>query len=560
MALGSAHLLDYPWFRSDSGIYSLHFLMVFPSLSQYVYQNEESQKTEDASKQIPNSRDTQILRSEIYRLIMQKPRILMVNLGLPPESLGGTEYYTLNLSKSLVSAGHSVGVFCALSDLAQKRYTLSHSMVEGVDVFKVSNSYLQVRQFKDFFIDEVIDEVFLSVIEKFQPDLIHFHHLAYLSGNLPEIADTLDIPSLMTLHDYWYMCFRSRLLRPGNQICSGPAAGLHCASCDDGVAPHPTKVPKHPNLLQFLHSPQIKKVVEKGIQIVPQEQIATMRAMISGSNGAEEANIIEPTAELIDDHIFRSNYFKRQLEYPKVVLSPSLHLKQRYEFAGFRQIDYLPLGFEPVSPLAPLPFNGILKLSYIGSIEPHKGLRELIRELSLLDLQQMKIELNVHGHAKDPIYDGQVKKLAAALPEGSIQFHGAYKSDRDLAGILENCHFAVFPSIWEENHPLVVREALLHGRPVISTNLGGAPEVITHFHNGILYNPFNQGELAQLLPRIANPTEINNLHQGAVQTEIETMQDHINKLTRLYLSILEEKTGVNGIQHIPPHQASLLEV
>ena len=472
---------------------------------------------------------------------MKAFRILMVNLGLPPESRGGTEYYTQNLSRSLSDKGHKLGIFCALGDLAHKNYSVRKTSQNDISVYRISTSHLFAKKFADFFIDHRVNQEFSKVIRDFKPDVIHFHHLAYLSANLPEIAHKLGIPSIMTLHDYWYICYRSRLLRPNNQICPGPDKGKHCANCDDGVAPNPTKIAKHPNLLRLLHSPSIKKLVDQSLQIIPHDQISQVKGFITGSGSSKAANFIEPDQETIQNHKFRFDTFAKQLVFPRLLLSPSVHLKKRYEKAGIENIKLLPLGFEKYASIPPIAFNGTLKLTFLGSLEMHKGVRELIAELYLLKNTNVKVTLNVYGHPKDPIYAALLKKSVEESDTIKIIFHGSYESDKDLSQVLKDCHFVVFPSIWEENYPLVIREALLHGRPVIASNLGGASECIRHYENGFLYNPLVAGELKELLLSLNHSKVIEKLQRGACNSIIEPMTDHVNKVLRLYQDVVKKE-------------------
>lgn len=70
---------------------------------------------------------------------------------------------------------------------------------------------------------------------------------------------------------------------------------------------------------------------------------------------------------------------------------------------------------------------------------------------------------------------GAVERAAAASP--GIEYRGLL--DRNA---LDECYrqarFVVVPSVWAEPFPLVVVEALSHGRPVLVTRVGGLPEVV----------------------------------------------------------------------------------
>lgn len=454
-----------------------------------------------------------------------------MNIGFIPESLGGTEFYTYNLAQELHKQGKKVTVLAAVDDLSLKRYSLSTSTINGIHIYKIANSHLYARTFKDFFINEKIDQIFKELVAQTQPDLIHFQHLALLSGNLPKVAHELHIPSVFTLHDYWMICHRSRLLRPGCGICSGPSGGANCATCDDGVTPNPIAVPKFPNAVQFLNKPSIKKTVTRALEIVPQKQIVHVRSKLFGTNPIT----IEPDAQTKDNSQFRHDFLKRQLTYPQVIISPSHHLKGRFEDEGLENIQVVPLGFRPITPLKPLPFKNKLKITFLGSLERHKGITHVLNELLEFEHPSHKLEINIYGYAKDPIYTAEAKKLAQQFSAGNVCIHGSYRSDRDLEQIFANSHLVIFPSIWEENHPLVLREAILYGRPVIASNLGGVSEIIKHRKNGLLFNPHTHGDFVNQLTQVLDQPELlNTITTGAVNTPVETLVQHAVSLSAIY--------------------------
>jgi len=194
----------------------------------------------------------------------------------------------------------------------------------------------------------------------------------------------------------------------------------------------------------------------------------------------------------------------------------------------------LPLGYYQTDTVERVPFNGQLKVVFIGTIEPHKGVLVALKEL--LALQKLdRIKINIHGRIRDPLYYSEIKRLARQFPPAVIEFHGEFRSDRDLRGIFSQNHVMLFPSIWEENAPLVVREALLHGIPVIGSKLGGVPEVIDDGVNGFLFDPFSQGDLLRIIEVILNkPGLLEKISDGARNTQIESMESHTLKICEIY--------------------------
>jgi glycosyltransferase involved in cell wall biosynthesis len=141
----------------------------------------------------------------------------------------------------------------------------------------------------------------------------------------------------------------------------------------------------------------------------------------------------------------------------------------------------------------------------------------------------------------DTVYQSKLETLAKEYPDVDIVFKGPYKGNNALREILADAHLVVFPSIWEENHPLVVREALLYGIPVLSSSLGGAPEAIEDGINGFVFNPYKEGDLAAKINLILRePATLEKITEGARNTRIESMDDHIKKIIKIYHDAMEK--------------------
>ncbi len=490
--------------------------------------------------------------------LAQPLKIVMVNIGFLPHSVGGTEVYTYNLAKELIGLGHNVTVFTARNDLSFSQYEIIEETYEGIPVFSVVNSPFFSRSYLDYFINSQIDQIFEGFLQAEKPDLVHFQHMAYLSGNLHEIAHNCGIPSVSTIHDYWYLCFRSQLIRPDGTICSGPRSGFNCSTCDNGVAPNPTAVPRYPELVQFINTPSIKDRIEKVLSYMPTEMINVARSVLFKSLNGGKNVLSNPSLETLLQNQLRVAHFKRQFDFPSLIISPSHHLKNRYEKEGYQNIEVLPLGFHPVTHVTPKPFEGTLQLAFIGNLARHKGLHIVLQELLPLAEAGANFKINIYGHTDDSVYLNHIKALANQFPADYLVFHGRYNADKDLRNIFSNTHFALFPSTWEENHPLVIREALLHGIPVIASNLGGTGEVINHGKNGYLFDPLTKNDLQQTIQQIlAEPEQIEKLTAGAMSTEIESMQAHVSKIASAYQQIIQADLPMaNGSSDFDRHLLS----
>jgi glycosyltransferase involved in cell wall biosynthesis len=466
----------------------------------------------------------------------------MVVLCFLPESVGGSELYTYHLSRELASRGHEVVVVAGIQDMAIDRYTVIDTTFEGLRVVKIANSNYYARSFRDFFIDETIDGLFREILLRERPDVVHFQHLPFLSGNLPGVAHELGIPSLFTIHDYWYMCFRSQLIRPGLGPCPGPDGGRYCASCHDAVMPNPSVEPRFGLLARAIRSRGVAKLNPR--RWLSPQIIRRLKAVLYKPPVSEDQAASPEHGDAVREHVFRLEFFRQALGFPRFVLSPSRHLKQRYEEAGFREILHVPLGFYPADEVPRPPFEGTLKIAYLGNIVPFKGAHVILREVLRLP-DPARAEVHIYGRPVNEAYHEEVTRLALELPEGSVVLHGGYRSDKELQEILSTVHLVVFPSLWEENYPLVVRETLLHGVPVVGSTLGGVPEAIEDGVNGFLFDPYREGDLAEKLERLLEtPLLLDAITEGARRSAIETMEHHVERVVGLYDDALRQGTAL----------------
>src|SRR5262249_29038323 len=157
-------------------------------------------------------------------------RIVQVVQGMPPESLGGTETYIAHLSRALALRGHEVRVFSRISDPTQVEYAVDAVARDGITITRVNNTFNQLKSFAQSYVNAEIARRFGAFLDSCVPDVVHFHHLMYLSTSCIQEATKRGIPVVMTLHDYWLICQRGRFLKPDLSQCSGQT-DEGCAGC-----------------------------------------------------------------------------------------------------------------------------------------------------------------------------------------------------------------------------------------------------------------------------------------------------------------------------------------
>ena len=79
--------------------------------------------------------------------------------------------------------------------------------------------------------------------------------------------------------------------------------------------------------------------------------------------------------------------------------------------------------------------------------------------------------------------------------ENSVQFHGFQP---DIVRYLNTADVLIMPSR-TEGMPMALIEAAATGLPIIASNVGGIPEIVTHSFNGLLVQPDDPHELKQAI-------------------------------------------------------------
>lgn len=146
---------------------------------------------------------------------------------------------------------------------------------------------------------------------------------------------------------------------------------------------------------------------------------------------------------------------------------------------------------------AGLPANYFL---YVGRIAPEKNLEQLIRAFGTYRALGGDWSLVLAGTGPD--LDARRRQAADSDFSTYIQFAGM-KSTAELIAYYSFASAFVLPSS-REPWGLVVNEAMAAGLPVIVSRVCGcADDLVEHGGNGFLFDPREEGELADMLCRMS---------------------------------------------------------
>lgn len=170
---------------------------------------------------------------------------------------------------------------------------------------------------------------------------------------------------------------------------------------------------------------------------------------------------------------------------------------------------------------------------YGGSLNPHKGVHLIIEAVKKIHLNQMKVKIFGSG---DPLYTEGLRNLAGS--DSRIEFCGVY-AENDIQEIYQQVDVAIVPSVWYENYPLSLHEALASGIPALVSNVGGMAEKIKDGHNGYTFRLGDADDLAdKMLRLVMHPSLLNHFKANLSKFMIPTIEQEIYAYERIYNSVV----------------------
>lgn len=140
----------------------------------------------------------------------------------------------------------------------------------------------------------------------------------------------------------------------------------------------------------------------------------------------------------------------------------------------------------------------------VGRLIPKKGFGDLIRACSLLaeSGSSFRCEIIGEGSLKDELR-ARIERLDL---EGCVMLSGA-KPQPQIRQRLSAANVFVLPSVIDpdggmDNLPTVIMEAMATGLPVVSTNLGGIPEMVVEHETGFLVRPGDVESMADAIQKV----------------------------------------------------------
>jgi glycosyltransferase involved in cell wall biosynthesis len=176
-------------------------------------------------------------------------------------------------------------------------------------------------------------------------------------------------------------------------------------------------------------------------------------------------------------------------------------------------------------------------------LHPEKGYEYLFQAMTKLKQRfNGKIKLLVAGAGPLlPHYQEMVRSLGC---DDVVTFLGFRK---DLPELMAAADLFVLPSV-AEAFGLVLAEALYLGTPVVSTQVGGIPEIVEDGMDGVLVPPANEQALADSIADLLNDSARRKQMAGVGRDKV-VAKFRFEEMVRSYEAIYRQLDG-NGLEEV----------
>lgn len=278
-------------------------------------------------------------------------------------------------------------------------------------------------------------------IKTFHPDIIHVHNFfPVASPAVFHVAGRKKIPVVATIHNYRLICPGAILYREGKT----------CERCVNAFFPWQ-------GVLSSCYRNSMIQSFISGAMVAYHKFTGTWKNKVSA-------------------YIMLTNFAKNKFIDSSLGLSEE-QLKIKPNFVPDKGYDYQKDNF----------------FLFIGRLSPEKGIMTMLNSFA------------ESGETLKIIGDGIMRDQVDAYADKYSNIH--YEGFRDNVFIMQNLKKAralIFPSLWYEGFPITILEAFSAATPVIASDLGSMPEIVSDNLNGLIFKRGDKADLSLKVKRIVN--------------------------------------------------------
>ena len=317
-------------------------------------------------------------------------------------------------------------------------------------------------------------------IKEINPDIIHLHNNYAYSNSVLLALRKFDIPVIHHVHDWGLIC------------------------------------------------PTSWSVYKKNLQVCKSVEGIQLKCLTSGC---------------LPFHHWILTYFRNKMrinlerETVDLFISPSIKLRDYLKEHNLTPAIWLPHFIEFEDLKVKIPKQNIIL--YVGVLSVNKGVEYLIKAFPLIKESVKDAKLYIVGDGPER---NKLEQLSKEL-NVDVKFFGKIPHDKVIEAYAK-AKVLIMPSIWMENSPFVLYEAMSAGKPIVASNRGGIVDLVRDGVNGFIVEPANPEEIANKAIELLRDKELLKQYslksQKIIQEEFTT-EKHLKYLNNIYKDLLSKR-------------------
>ena len=219
---------------------------------------------------------------------------------------------------------------------------------------------------------------------------------------------------------------------------------------------------------------------------------------------------------------------------------------------GLREVCKVTRPIVVRGPLLPDPFqtgrekefsvhsDGKFTITTVARLYVTKGLTYLLDAAAIVKKTHPQVEFKVYGEGEQR--NELLAKAESLGLDGKNIFMGAFTSREELTRIMAGTDIFLLSSILE-GQPLAIVEAMAYGCPIVTTNVGGIPELIEDGVNGLLCNPTDSLCLAKKIQLLIDTPTLRKQLGQAARDSYKKSPFEANAVASFFTSVYSEVLG-----------------
>ncbi|MDQ2090271.1 glycosyltransferase [Marimonas arenosa] len=345
---------------------------------------------------------------------MSDIHILVANVFFAPYSYGGATVVAEQVARELVrQTSARVSVVSMVQDDSLVPYKPIKSQTGGIVNYIINVP--RHRSYAELYDNPQVTQIVARLMDFLDPDLLHAHCIQDMGAGIFSAAKARDIPVILSVHDFWWLCDRQFMIKPDQSYCGQDPIRIEaCRGCVDDFSAARTR--RDYLLAQAAHIDLVTYPSRFALELSENSGFAPGKGVV-WENGVRLPG---------------PGFFEAQ--------------------AARRARD------------------GTLSFGFLGGPSQIKGWPLLRRAFSQLDRQDYRLLL-VDGSLDGTWWeDVDLKTL-----KGDVEIYPRFSQD-EMDAFYAEIDVLLFLSQWKETFGLAIREAVSRGIPVIQTDSGGTVE------------------------------------------------------------------------------------